>query len=72
MEELKEDSADGHSGGDVHYYEDGTTYFIHHNGNRYELYDWLPEGERYIGVTEADAAKVKEINLRLLDEVMNN
>ena len=70
MDDVREDSKDGWVNGDVYYYEDGTTYLIHNNGNRYDLYDWLPgEGTRYYGVTEEDAAKIKEIRLALLESV---
>lgn len=61
LDEIKEDSADGWSNGQVHYYDDNTTYLIWADGTRYELYEELPDGERYTGVTPEDAAKVEEL-----------
>lgn len=65
--ERDEDRKDGWVGGEVHYYEDGTTYLIWADGRRIELYEEDPTGLLYTGVTEADAAKVAEIERELFN-----
>lgn len=57
--ELEEDMEDGVPG-ELHYNEDGTTYIIWYDGTRYDLFDMLPNGQLYHGVSEADAQKVIE------------
>ena len=63
--ELEEEMKDGWFG-TVHYYDDNTTYLIWPDGRRFELYDDLPTGTKYTGVTEEDEAKIKEIEHQIL------
>lgn len=58
---FEEDAADGYVGFTVMYNSDGTTYLLYNkDGSRYELLDTLPNGEIYMGRTEADQAAIHE------------